>query len=286
MRLVLALAVLALAAPSFAAAPPPPAAKPAGPADREDCKDHPLFTRIPGYFIYRCKAKQFDGVKFKVGNAKKPKEEQVEGKYIQIIYNWDKSKGAPPSGLQVVRNYQNALKAIGGKVLWESKNETTLQHVKDNVEIWATASEYGTAVTVTIVEREAMKQDVVASAEAWTGDLKATGHAAVYGIYFDTGSAVVKPESEPALQEIAKLLGSDASLKIWVVGHTDSVGGLESNLKLSRERAEAVRAALVGKHGVADGRLVAQGVGPLSPVATNTTDEGKAKNRRVELVAQ
>lgn len=286
MRLAVVLAVLALAAPAFAAAPPPPAAKPAGPTDWEGCKDHPLFTRLPGYFIYRCRAKQFDAVKFKVGNAKKPKEEQVEGKYVEVIYHWDKSKGAPPSGLQVVRNYQNALKAIGGKVLWESKNETTLQHVKDGVEVWATASEYGTAVTVTIVERQAMRQDVVASAEAWTGDLKTTGHATVYGIYFDTGSAVVKPESEPALQEIAKLLASDPSLKIWVVGHTDSVGGLESNLKLSRERAEAVRAALVGKHGVADGRLLAQGVGPLAPVATNTTDEGKARNRRVELVAQ
>jgi outer membrane protein OmpA-like peptidoglycan-associated protein len=131
-----------------------------------------------------------------------------------------------------------------------------------------------------------MKQDVVANAEVWANDLKATGHAAVYGIYFDTGSAAVKPESEPALQEVAKLLGGDASLKVYVVGHTDSVGGLESNLKLAQARAEAVRTALTARHGIAAARLTAQGVGPLAPVACNATDEGKAKNRRVELVAQ
>jgi outer membrane protein OmpA-like peptidoglycan-associated protein len=186
----------------------------------------------------------------------------------------------------VVRNYQNAIKQVGGVVLWETNRETTLKLAKKDLEFWSLVSEYGTAVTITVVERQAMKQDIVANAEAWANDLKANGHAAVYGIYFDTGSATVKPESEPALQEIAKLVGADAALKIWVVGHTDSVGGLESNLKLSQARAEAVRAALTTRHGIAAGRLSAQGVGPLSPVASNATDEGKAKNRRVELVAQ
>ncbi len=278
---------LFLAAFAVLAAAPSSSAFAAGaPADRDGCKEHPLFTRMPGYFIFACKEQQFDAMKFKVGESKRPREESVEGRWIQIIYNFDKSKGSAPSGLQVVRNYQNAIKQVGGEVLWESNRETTLKLVKKGTEFWSLVSEYGKAVTITIVERQAMKQDVVANAEVWANDLKATGHAAVYGIYFDTGSAAVKPESEPALQEVAKLLGGDASLKVYVVGHTDSVGGLESNLKLSQARAEAVRTALTARHGIAAARLTAQGVGPLAPVASNATDEGKAKNRRVELVAQ
>ncbi|MGC4119995.1 MAG: OmpA family protein [Myxococcales bacterium] len=277
MRSLLTVAVAVfLSAPTVAAAAD----------DALNCKDHSLFSRMPGYFIYRCKEKQFDAMKLKVGDAKKTREESVEGKWSQIIYNFDKSKGAAPSGLQVVRNYQNAVKAVGGTVLWESNRETSLKVTSKGVEYWTLVSEYGTAVTITIIERQAMKQDVVANAELWASDLKATGHASVYGIYFDTGSSTLKPESEPALKEIAKLLGAEATLKLWVVGHTDSVGGLESNVKLSQARAEAVRTALTTQHGIAAERLSAQGCGPLAPVATNSSDEGKAKNRRVELVAQ
>jgi len=211
---------LFLAAFAVLAAAPSSSAFAAGaPADRDGCKEHPLFTRMPGYFIFACKEQQFDAMKFKVGESKRPREESVEGRWIQIIYNFDKSKGSAPSGLQVVRNYQNAIKQVGGEVLWESNRETTLKLVKKGTEFWSLVSEYGKAVTITIVERQAMKQDVVANAEVWANALKANGHAAVYGIYFDTGSAAVKPESEPALQEVAKLLGGDASLKVYVVGH-------------------------------------------------------------------
>jgi outer membrane protein OmpA-like peptidoglycan-associated protein len=94
----------------------------------------------------------------------------------------------------------------------------------------------------------------------------------------------VKPESEPALAEIAKLLAADPKLALRVVGHTDSVGKLEDNQRLSQARAEAVLAVLTGKHGIAPARLTAHGVGPLAPVASNDAEEGRAKNRRVELV--
>ena len=97
---------------------------------------------------------------------------------------------------------------------------------------------------------------------------------------------MIKPESEKALQEIAKLVKGDAALKLFVVGHTDSVGNIDSNMKLSQDRANAVVQALTGKYGIAGARLKAYGVGPLAPVASNDTDEGKSKNRRVELVKQ
>jgi len=97
---------------------------------------------------------------------------------------------------------------------------------------------------------------------------------------------VVKPESEPALVEIAKLLKAEPALKLHVVGHTDNVGQLEPNLKLSKARAEAVVAVLRSRHGVAPGRLIGSGVAQLSPVASNDDEPGRAKNRRVELVKQ
>ena len=131
-----------------------------------------------------------------------------------------------------------------------------------------------------------MEQTIVADAASFSNDLKTTGHVAVGGIYFDTASAVLKPESAPALQEIAKLLKADPSLKVYVVGHTDSVGNVDGNLKLSRDRAEAVIQALAAQHGIASARLRSFGNGPFAPVASNANDDGRALNRRVELVMQ
>ena len=91
-----------------------------------------------------------------------------------------------------------------------------------------------------IVEKEAMAQEIVANAEAFSKTTRETGHVAVYGIYFDTGQSVIKPESEAALSEIAKLLKKESGLKVNVVGHTDNVGAIDSNMKLSQARATAV----------------------------------------------
>ncbi len=107
-----------------------------------------------------------------------------------------------------------------------------------------------------------------------------------YGIYFDTGKSTIKPESAQAIGEIAKLLKADPGLKIFVVGHTDNQGGVESNIKLSQDRGEAVLQALVRDHGIAANRLGSYGCGLFTPVASNDTEEGRAKNRRVELVKQ
>jgi OmpA-OmpF porin, OOP family len=131
-----------------------------------------------------------------------------------------------------------------------------------------------------------MKQEVVANAAVMGNDINATGHVAIYGIYFDTGRSEIKPESDAALLEIAKLLKNKAALKLYVVGHTDSVGSFDANMKLSKDGADAVAKALSRKHGIAAARLKPYGVASLSPVASNDTEDGKAKNRRVELVKQ
>jgi OOP family OmpA-OmpF porin len=124
------------------------------------------------------------------------------------------------------------------------------------------------------------------SAADLASDLTKTGHTALYGIYFDTGKADVKPESEPALAEVAKLLNQQPAIKLIVAGHTDNVGDFASNMDLSKRRAQAVVQALSTKYAVAATRLNPQGLGQCAPVASNDDDAGRARNRRVELVKQ
>lgn len=117
-------------------------------------------------------------------------------------------------------------------------------------------------------------------------EIDKAGRISLYGITFDTGSATIKPQSDATLAEVAKLLARNPSWKLAVIGHTDNVGGADFNQKLSVQRAQAVTAALTGKHKVANGRLRAQGLGTQQPVAPNDSEEGRAKNRRVELVRE
>jgi OOP family OmpA-OmpF porin len=137
-----------------------------------------------------------------------------------------------------------------------------------------------------LIEKKVMNQDVIADANSLAKSIKDSGKAAVYGIYFDTGKSEIKPESGAALKEITKLLKSNQKLKLYVVGHTDTVGAFENNIKLSNDRAAAVVKALVDTYGIAANRLKPFGAGPVCPVASNDSDEGRAKNRRVELAAQ
>ena len=124
---------------------------------------------------------------------------------------------------------------------------------------------------------------VKVDAAVMAADLAARGSVALYGIYFDTNKADVKPESRPTLSEIATLLKENAKLSLFVVGHTDSNGTVEHNLDLSLRRAQAVVAALAAEFGIERTRLDARGVGSLSPVAPNNNEDGRAKNRRVQL---
>jgi OmpA-OmpF porin, OOP family len=254
--------------------------------DREGCKDPALFTRMPGYHIYRCDDLQFDRFEFRIGDNK---TQIVEGHSLLIYYDLNDNVKAP-SPLQTVRNYTNAVKKIGGQVVYEWDDAgpyATMKVVKNGMEVWATiAASYNGSYNIQVIEKEAMKQDVVADASSMASSIKETGKVAIYGIYFDTGKATLKPESQPTLLEIAKLLKTNPGLKLYVVGHTDNTGAFDANVKLSMDRAAAVVNALVSKQSVNAASLKACGDGPTSPVATNDTEEGKALNRRVELVKQ
>jgi len=252
--------------------------------DDKNCKDHPLFNRMPGVWLYNCSQKEFDFYNFPV---EKGKTERVEGRKSTLTYYPQPNLPSKPSELQVLRNYENAVTKLGGNLVFADKARETLKFVKDGkeywVEIWAEfTGKYG----MTIIAKEAMKQDIVINAETISNDLKSTGHIALYGILFDTNKADIKPESAQAISEIAKLLQADPGLKLYVVGHTDSTGVLDHNLRLSQERAESVLQSLVRTHGIAAARLRSFGAGPFAPLASNDSDDGRGKNRRVELVKQ
>lgn len=252
--------------------------------DKAGCKDFPLFTRMPGYWIYNCKQSPFDARAFEVGQGKKT---EVEGQFWEVTYYPNRDLTAKPSELQITRNFANAVEKLGGTVVWSRKGFETLKLNKDGKEFWIEVwAEFTGKHGLRVIQRDAMKQDVLANADAFSNDLRATGHAAVYGITFDTDSASIKPDSAQAIAEIAKLLKADPGLKIFVVGHTDNSGSVDHNLKLSQDRAQSVMQALVRDHGIAAGRLRAYGCGPYAPVASNDNEDGKAKNRRVELVKQ
>jgi OOP family OmpA-OmpF porin len=138
-----------------------------------------------------------------------------------------------------------------------------------------------------IIESKAMDTGMVmVDAEAIGKGIDTNGHMAVYGVQFDTDSAKIKHDSASVLAEIAKLLESRPSLNILVVGHTDNQGAFEYNISLSSQRANSVARYLTENHNIDQGRMRAEGVGFLAPVATNDTPDGRAKNRRVELVKQ
>jgi outer membrane protein OmpA-like peptidoglycan-associated protein len=169
--------------------------------------------------------------------------------------------------------------AVTYVAVWVAQPEANTAH-----DFWHSGNDQDVYV-VTVIEPKAMAEgQVTVDARAMSDALQQTGHIALYNIYFDTDKADLKPESDPALQEIQKLLSANPRLSLFVVGHTDSTGDFDHNMDLSRRRAAAVRDALITRMHVSASRLTSNGVGPLSPVASNDAEAGRAKNRRVELV--
>ncbi len=255
-------------------------------SDYQGYKDPALFTRMPNYYLSAEGSfveTPFDGFEFYTQKG----TQRVEGRHLVYNYDFDESKGTHPGFLQIIRNYEAAAKRIGGQVLFEETRVATIRIVKSGQETWVAVEAFneGRNYTVNIIEKQGMQQDVVANADALKSGLADSGHVEVPGIFFDFGKAAVKPESEAALKEVVSMLSANPATKVWVVGHTDNVGSVETNMALSLARATAVVKSLV-QMGVSAARLAPHGAGPYAPVASNATDEGRARNRRVELVTQ
>ncbi len=255
--------------------------------DIEGAQDNPYFTRVPGFYIYETGDKDFDAYTFFDGK----KLVTVEGKLYSATYGIKDDVKRPPSELQVRRNYIAAVKSQGGTVLFEGVSDAfedtrsaativTARLGKQGKEIWLEVWPMNNTYTLTVLEKEAMRQEVMASdmLEAINKD----GFIAL-DIHFDTGKATIRSESEPIVSQIVELLKQNGSLNLSIEGHTDNVGDAKSNKTLSENRAKAVMSAIVAA-GISAGRLSAAGFGAEKPVADNRTEEGKAKNRRVELV--
>jgi outer membrane protein OmpA-like peptidoglycan-associated protein len=273
-----ALAAIAITSTAFAADPE---------VDRAGYKDYPGIPRVPGFVLREsgdCVETAFDAYKFWVKENGKNVQQSEEGHMYYFRYRL-KQGVTLPSALQIHRNYQNAARSAGGQVLIDENGYTTIRLKKGGKELWMEIhTTVGNVYDLTIIEKEAMKQEVTLDAAGMASSIADTGSVAIYGITFDTAKSDLKPESDPAIDQIAKLLTDNPTLKVYIVGHTDMVGDAASNVKLSQARAQSVINALVAKHGIAAARLIAFGNGPYAPVATNKTDDGKGRNRRVELV--
>ncbi len=252
-------------------------------------KDFDLLERMPNYSISKYVEEEFGSLKLYFNSKTTIKE----GRKTEIDYRHNDYKDKnvqKPSRLQLIRNYSQAIEKAGGTVLferkvnWEKAYYTYKRANGQVVWVMIKTNTVGGGYSLEIIEEELMRQDVHVNEELIKNSIDISGKIAIYGIFFDVGKSIIKPESKPSLEQIAAYLKNNPSVNCWVVGHTDSDGSFELNSKLSLERARAIKVDLEQNYSVPTGRLYAEGVGPLAPLASNSTEEGKKQNRRVELV--
>jgi len=289
---------------------------PVAPLSADDkAEDNAMLPRYPGAKIYNHKKIDTETVKIPFAiNATEKTPLQLTGDLTKHTYTIENV-----STLKVYENYKAALTNAGFNFISQCELEQcgTEQQVNDvgdqlslandvynwyrkpyyllakkslpagNVYVGLFIGGYESQVGVqqVIVQEKAVQTGLVnVNADSLKQQIDVDGKALIYGIYFDTGKAVVKAESKPTLDAIAELLKRNTDLLLYVVGHTDDTGEGAANVNLSKQRADSVVATLVKDYQVATNRLQAQGVGPYAPTSNNTSDAGKQKNRRVELV--
>lgn len=291
--------------------------------DAKGSADHPLVPRYKDSEIRAYNVEKFSEYTLIAGPTKKgpgsgrasalsERPIALEGKVTSLIYR------APPdrSSLEVFRNYQEALKGAGFETLFTCSRADCgyLFNAKMNPDVhngllydkqqhylaaklvrpagdvylalYVTTDEpTGRAyVKLEVVELKPMEQQmVVVKADELEDALTRNGKVAIYGILFDFDKADVKPESKPQIDQLGELLKKNPKLEVLIVGHTDGQGAFDYNLTLSQRRAQSIVNALAAS-GIAASRLMPAGAGMVAPVATNRTEEGRAKNRRVEIV--
>lgn len=260
-------------------------------ADSAGYKDHPLLTGYPDSHIAEY-SQNYDAEKFPVASNEDgtQKQDEYEGDVTRIRYFYNNADNQP-SPLQLIRNYQNAIKAIDGEVLYERKpaagdgGETTLHVIVSGKEYFVRVMpEIYSAPTqsyqLIVLERAAMEQAV--EANEMLDQMNAQGFVTLY-INFDTNQFEIKQDSRSAITEVAIMLKAAPQLNISIEGHTDNVGEAAANKTLSENRARSVLQALIAED-IATERLSATGFGEEMPIDDNATEAGRANNRRVELV--
>lgn len=259
--------------------------------DADGCTDHPLLTRLENFYISQCE-NNYNELQLRTSSSK---TETKEGNLFNIYYRYNSDAGVKAkSALQIIKNYEIAITKNGGKMIYKNSSsldanlEATYYLSTKEKEYWVQLTSFaGTdnaieAFSLNILEMNAMKQEV--DATEMFEEINKSGFVALY-INFETGKSAIKTESQPIIDQIYEMLKQNPDLKISIEGHTDNVGTTQSNQTLSDARAKSVMNALVSK-GIIASRLKSKGWGMTKPVADNSTEEGKAKNRRVEIVKQ
>jgi OOP family OmpA-OmpF porin len=260
-----------------------------GAGAESEFKDTSYFSGMPNHRITEASDQEFTDYRFYNGKDCT----SVEGKKYFRTYTL-KEGAKQASDLQISRNYSNSIKSMGGTIIFDGEcsgancaencggRMLVGKVIKGGSELWVEVAPFneGNDYYLTVIVKEAMKQDVTAS--NMLDALNRDGHIALY-INFDTGKATMRPESKPIITQIVEMLKGNPGLKVSVEGHTDNVGSPALNKTLSDERAKTVVAAIVAQ-GIDAKRLSALGHGQDKPIADNKTEEGRAKNRRVELV--
>jgi len=283
--------------------------------DVAGAKDFPGIGRFGGSVISGYQVKDFDAARIQAApfkNDKPADARRLEGRISRIAYRTNPG----PSILEVSRNFETQLTKAGFETLLACDTDacggipfTEAIDALPIPQMWVDGFNYhyfagrkvdgGRETYASVVVSENNKEiyaqlivvelgaieNKMVDAAAMAKGLGDTGHIALYGIYFDTDKAVIKPESRSTLEQIAKLLAGQPQLNVFIVGHTDSQGTFDYNLDLSRRRAEAIAQELVKSYRIAQPRLRTAGVGLLAPIGSNASEAGRALNRRVELVA-
>ncbi|MGR3811912.1 OmpA family protein [Jiulongibacter sp. NS-SX5] len=283
--------------------------------DKEGSEDHPLIPRFGQSRIYDYEKVSFDRYNLATGKTtdytQLSSKKTIEGEITKIYYTISTSDATT---FEIYRNYMNALKAKNAEILFECMDNSCGKYFLDALSkdasflipayygekfgyIAGKFSKDGKTYFVTVfagyglgeqgyeihvIETEDMEQKI--DLDGIEAALNEEGKVSLYGILFETGSATLKSESYTEIALVADYLKRNPTEKVYVVGHTDNTGGFDSNMSLSEKRAQSVLEALQSKHGIQSSRLKAAGVGPVAPVSTNSTEEGRTKNRRVELV--
>lgn len=254
------------------------------PTDAEGCKDSPLFSRMPDYYISQCSS-NYDELGIPMNSENTVTK---EGTKTFLEYISTKEEVTAPSFFQVVKNFENAIVKTGGKRIYYNKDAgvATFFTKSGGKDIWVLLNDGAGSrqgnFSLNILEIEEMKQEI--SANIMLDSLKQNGSIALH-INFETGKSSIKAESLPLIDQLAEMLTNDPSIKISIEGHTDNTGTPAVNMTLSQDRSKAVMTALIAK-GIDKTRLSSKGWGQTKPIADNSTDDGKAMNRRVEIVKQ
>jgi outer membrane protein OmpA-like peptidoglycan-associated protein len=255
--------------------------------------EHPVIRPFPGSVLAEAMSKhvRFDAHEFRYRDeaTKQSTTKTVKGEYWSLLYEVRTPSGERVTDISVLEffeNFKQAALEMGGKVVYEDTGYLVFTLPKDDggttwCEIMPVAS-MG-QVYMRIIDEKGLKTSLTFGPDQLHEAIERDGKVLLYGILFDIDKANLKQESDKQLQHIVTLLVKHPELKLEIQGHTDDQGEADYNMDLSQRRAETVQTYLK-VFGIEPGRLVAKGYGESQPVASNDTEEGRSKNRRVELV--